>query len=99
MIGESWQGPARHLAGPDSLVTVFSGTDGPSRLPAPTEVMRLLLESEPADAVPQGAVMSEEVTVAWRLAQQILRERAAGRGPVARTTASLTLWMVVRVTV
>lgn len=87
------------MAAPDSLVTVFCGTDGPSRLPAPTEVMRLLLVSEPADAVTQGAVVPEEVTAAWRLAQQILRERAAGRGPAARTAASLSLWMVVRVTV
>jgi hypothetical protein len=91
-----WIGPARRLATPDSLAVVFLPDNGqPNALIA--REAALLIAGEGITGAPEVQFPPEGELLAKRCAQQVLRDTVSARAGNPRSTAGLSLLMIVRV--
>ncbi|NBU08309.1 MAG: hypothetical protein EBS84_04740 [Proteobacteria bacterium] len=92
-----WMGRSRRLMAPDSLAALFSRADGNVELLSSADLMCLVAQAEVADLASQPPVSSPDLTVARKLAQQVLRGIAELRDPRARSGAGLSLLLVAKI--
>lgn len=95
-----WLGPARRLSAPDSLAAIFCGRKETPRLLSVDDLRPLLERAEAARSLDfLGSREEADVNAAKKLAQEVLRERLAGRKPTAPIRAGLSPLMVVHISV